>query len=133
MRFEDDAAHAPLLRKNRSVEAVKRPYLSPRARSIWIEMVMDVNRADERRVGHPQIHRTARRIDSPVVGAGGGLSLRRNPAPSAGILARVNRRESQDRKCHQRRTAQRPLRGEVLAYANSFRKECVLFSQCSSF
>src|SRR5439155_16393600 len=120
MRFEDDAAHAPLLRKNRSVEAVKRPDLPARTRSIWIEMLMDVNRADERRVGHPQIHRTARRIDSPVVGAGGGLTLRRNPASSAGTLARVNPRESHDRKRHQRSTAQRPFRGEVLPHEISF-------------
>src|SRR6266581_4384812 len=113
MRFEDDAAHAPLLRKNRSVEAVERPDLPAGPRSIWIEMLVDVNRADERRVGQSQIDRTAHRIDSPVVRAGGGLTLSRTPAASActsstaGTLARVNPRESQDRKRHQRRTAQR--------------------------
>src|SRR5437773_11078809 len=112
MCFEDDAAHAPLLRKNRSVEAVKRPDLPAGARSIWIEMLVDVNRADERRVGQSQIDRTAHRIDSPVVRAGGGLTLSRTPAScartsTAGTLARVNPRESQDRKRHQRRTAQR--------------------------
>src|SRR5207249_5745738 len=113
MCFEDDAAHAPLLRKNRSVEAVKRPDLPAGPRSIWIEMLVDVNRADERRVGQSQIDRTAHRIDSPVVRAGGGLTLSRTPAScartssTAGTLARVNPRESQDRKRHQRRTAQR--------------------------
>src|SRR2546425_8555450 len=113
MRFEDDAAHAPLLRKNRSVEAVKRPDLPAGARGIWIEMLVDVNRADERRVGQSQIDRTTHRIDSPVVRAGGGLTRSRAaPSPTrasstAGALARVNPRESQDRNRHQRRTAQR--------------------------
>src|SRR5438046_9585549 len=106
MCFEDDAAHAPLLRKNRSVEAVKRPDLPAGPRSIWIEMLVDVNRADERRIGQSQIDRTAHWIDSPVVRIG-GLTLSRTAAPSsAGTLARVNPRESQDDNRHQRRTAQ---------------------------
>src|SRR5262245_30340108 len=112
MRFEDHAAHAPLLRKDGSVEAVNGPDLPAGPRSIGIEMLVDVNRADERRIGQSQIDRTAHRIDSPVVRAG-GLTLSRSAAPSArasctaGTLARVNPRESQDRNRHQRRTAQR--------------------------
>src|SRR5437773_6006206 len=133
MCFEDDAAHAPLLRKNRSVEAVKRPDLPAGPRSIWIEMLVDVNRADERRVGQSQIDRTAHRIDSPVVRAGGGLTLSRTPAScartssTAGTLARVNPRESQDRKRHQRRTAQRSFPCEVLHHEISF---CMRVVQC---
>src|SRR2546427_6729163 len=121
MRFEDDAAHAPLLRENRSVEAVKRPDLPAGPRSIWIEMLVDVNRADERQVGQSEIDRTAHRIDSPVVRAGGGLTLSRHATPSAhasstaGILARLDPHKSQDRDRHQRRTAQRaPFPSEVL-------------------
>src|SRR5881396_540111 len=83
MRFEDDATHAPLLRKNRSVEAVKGPDLPAGSRSIGIEMLVDVDRADERRIGQSQIDRTAHWIDSPVVRAGGGLTLSRSAAPSA--------------------------------------------------
>src|SRR5262249_51406341 len=107
MRFEDDAAHAPLLRKNRSVEAVKGPNLPASSRSIWIEMLVDVNRTRERRVGQSQIDRTAHRIDSPVVQTG-GLTLSRTAASStAGTLARVNPHESQERNRYQRRTAHR--------------------------
>src|SRR5438093_2876587 len=103
MRFEDDAAHAPVLRTNRSVEAVKGPDLPAGPRSIGIEMLVDVNRADERRVGQSQIDRTAHRINSPVVRAGGGLTLSRTGAPSApasstaGTLASVTPRDSQHR------------------------------------
>src|SRR3989475_11134535 len=113
MRFEDDAAHAPLLRKNRSVEAVKRPDLPAGARGIWIEMLVDVNRADERRVGQSQIDRTAHRIDSPVVRAGGGLTLSRSAAPSARAscppctLAAPNPRRPQNRNRPNRPTAHR--------------------------
>src|SRR3989441_10761058 len=102
MGFEDDAAHAPLLRKNRSVEAVKRPDLPAGPRSIWIEMLVDVNRADERSVGQSQIDRTAHRIDTAVVRAGGGLTMIQTPASStrtsstACTFARVNTRESHD-------------------------------------
>src|SRR5439155_27071815 len=102
----------PLFRKNRSVEAVKGPDLPAGPRSIGIEMLVDVNCADERRVGQSQIDRTAHRINSPVVRAG-GLTLSRSAAPSApasstaGTLARVNPRESQDRNRHQCSTAQR--------------------------
>src|SRR3989442_9507465 len=133
MRFEEDAAHASLLRKNRTVEAVERPDLPAGPRSIWIEMLVDVKRADERRVGHSQIDGTAHRIDSPVGGAGGGLTLSRPPASSArtsstaGTLARVNPRESQDRKRHQRRTAQRSFPCEVLHHEISF---CMRVVQC---
>src|SRR6266702_5525266 len=124
MRFEHDTAHAPLFRQNRSVESVKRPDLPAGPRSIAIEMLVDVNRADERRVGQSQIDRTAHRINSPVVRAGGGLTLSRGAAPSApasstaGTLARVHPRESQDRNRHQRRTAQRaPFPCEVLHHS----------------
>src|SRR5437667_12728070 len=104
MRFEHDTAHAPLFRQNRSVESVKGPDLPAGSGSIWIEMLVDVNRADERRVGQSQIDRPAHRIDSPVVPAAGGLTLSRTAASSAaGTLARVNPRQSQDRKRHQRR------------------------------
>src|SRR5213593_948581 len=107
MRFEDDATHAPLLRKNRSVEAVKGPDLPAGSRSIGIEMLVDVDRADERRIGQSQIDRTAHWIDSPVVRIG-GLTLSRTAASSsAGTLARINPRESQDGNRHQRRTGQR--------------------------
>src|SRR5881296_3166802 len=121
MRFEDDATHAPLLRQDRSVEAVKGPDLPAGPRSIWIEMLVDVDRADERRVGQSEIDRTAHRIDSPVVRAAGGLALSRRAAPSAcassttGILARLDSRKSQDRNRHQRRAAQcAPFPSEVL-------------------
>jgi hypothetical protein len=91
MRLEDNATHAALLRKNRGLETVERADLPAGPGRIGIKMLVDIDGADERRIGQSQIDGTSHRVDLPVVRVRGSGRASR---PSAARLTRDQRRES---------------------------------------
>jgi hypothetical protein len=80
MHLQHEAAHAARLGDGHRVKRIERPNLPAGSRGVGVEVNMDVDRANECRVGEAEIDRPAHRIDPPLVAA---LSARR----LAGILA----------------------------------------------
>ena len=66
----DEAAHAARLGDDGGIEHVERPHHASGAGRVRIEMYVDIDGADQRRVGKAEIDRPAQRVDLPFIGIG---------------------------------------------------------------